>query len=239
MNKPVLILQNSPLAPPGLLAERLAANGLVSERRVVQAPREVPSDPTAYAAIVILGGPQSAWDDEAHPALPVERALIRRVATARVPFLGICLGSQLAAMALGGDAFAHAGGGEHGFCPIEVTDHTDPLFGSLPPPPRLMQAHFDTFCHPPSATAIARSPAVEDQGFRFGPAQYAIQFHFEVDRPILDLWQREFACSSQPALIQQAQTMAEAATEHLPAAMDWGRHVVDRWAAMIRSGGCG
>ena len=239
MIKPVLILESSALAPAGLLGDRLGANGLDCRRIVVAEPGSVPLDPESYAAIVILGGPQSAWEDEACPALPRERELIRRVAETGVPFLGICLGAQIAAMALGGRAFVHEGGGEHGFYPVDVTEPGDPLFGSLPPPPPLMQAHFDTFSPPATATPVARSPDVDSQAFRFGPAQYAIQFHFEVDFGILDAWRRAFARSSHPVLVEQARTMAGEAAERLPAAMAWGRHVADRWAAMIRSGGGG
>lgn len=232
--KPVLILQNTPLGPAGLIAHRLAAQGQTVETRLVTDPLDVPTDPTAFAGVIVLGGTQSAWEDAAHPTLPRLRGLIRSVAETGVPYLGVCLGAQLAAMALGGSAYTDSGGGEHGFCDVEVLDGDDALMGALPPPPKLMQSHFDTFTVPERATRLARSPDLENQGFRFGPGQYAFQFHFEVDGPILAAWQKAFAESGQPALVEQAEGMGAEVDRHLQPAMVWGAALVDRWAGMLQ-----
>lgn len=125
--------------------------------------------------VVVLGGPQSAYDERAHPYLAEEKAYIASAHAAGVPTLGICLGSHLAAEALGGKAHAGESGLEVGFIDVvAVDDAGEPLQG------RFFSFHSDSMHVPPGATALAVSDRYI-QAWSLGSV-LAIQFHPDLDR---------------------------------------------------------
>lgn len=147
----------------------------------------VPS-PEGFDAIVSLGGPMSA-DDEA-PALAAERALLAGAVRAGVPVLGVCLGAQLLAHALGARIHPNPGGREVGLSQVSITPdgRADPLFAGLSDPLPVMQWHGDAFDLPAGATLLARSSACENQAFRVGERAYGVLFHPEVGTPEARDW---------------------------------------------------
>ena len=136
------------------------------------------------AGLVVMGGPMNV-DDPSHPGLAAERRLIRAAVDADVPVLGVCLGMQLLARALG--ASVHPGhGAEVGFGPVQVVA-TDPVLGPLGPEPTVLHWHSDAADLPTGATVLARSDITPVQAFRAGSA-LGLQFHVEVDHALLDRW---------------------------------------------------
>lgn len=136
------------------------------------------------AGLVVMGGPMNV-DDPRHPGLAAERRLVRSAVEAQVPVLGVCLGMQLLARALG--STVHAGHGtEVGFGPVQVVT-ADPLLGPLGPEPTVLHWHSDVAELPAGATLLARSDRTPVQAFRAGSA-VGLQFHVEVDRALLDSW---------------------------------------------------
>jgi GMP synthase-like glutamine amidotransferase len=131
-------------------------------------------------AIVSLGGPMSADDD--HEGLAAERRLLAEATRGGVPVLGVCLGAQLIAHALGGEIFPNPAGREIGASQVELTaeGRADPLFAGLPDPLPVMQWHGDAFGLPRSALLLASAPACENQAFRVGRRAYGVLFHPEV-----------------------------------------------------------
>ncbi len=131
-------------------------------------------------AIVSLGGPMSADDD--HEGLAAERRLLAEATRADVPVLGVCLGAQLLAHALGGEIFPNPAGREIGASQVELTaeGRADPLFADLPDPLPVLQWHGDAFELPPEAILLATAPACENQAFRVGSRGYGVLFHPEV-----------------------------------------------------------
>jgi len=106
-----------------------------------------------------------------------------------IPFLGICFGAQVAAWAL--DApIAKAPVREVGYVPIHPTPALadDPVLGTYADGDMVFQWHMDTFTLPEGATLLATGEAVTNQAFRLGPASWATQFHFEIDRAEIELW---------------------------------------------------
>jgi len=133
--------------------------------------------PDTVEAAVVLGGPMSAVDASAHPFLALERDWIRALVEARTPVLGICLGSQLLADALGGAAQTGASGLEWGLVEVRSEAETShPLAAALAGP--AFAFHSDTFQLPPGATVLARSERYI-QAWSLGAA-LAIQFHPEI-----------------------------------------------------------
>jgi GMP synthase-like glutamine amidotransferase len=155
--------------------------------------REEPPDSLAgYDGVVVLGGSQSANDAELEPV----RAMLRDAVTAEVPTLAICLGAQLLAVAHGGRVEADADRAEFGAQLIakRTAASTDPLFGSRPITPDVIQWHFDAITTlPAGAVQLASSPVCANQAFRLGRLAWGIQFHIETTPEVVRDWARSDA----------------------------------------------
>ena len=140
-------------------------------------------------AIVAMGGPMGAYDDDLHPWLAEEKRTIAEAVRAGTPFFGVCLGVQLLAASLGARVYPGPAP-EVGLLPVELTDEgrIDPVFGGLPDELLTLQWHGDTFDLPDGAVRLARSPAYANQAFRFGDAAYGVQFHVEVSPDLAREW---------------------------------------------------
>ncbi|NCT90963.1 type 1 glutamine amidotransferase [Cellulomonas sp. APG4] len=182
----VLVLEHVPWERPGLLLRAL--RGLSRSTRIVldEAEPDLPGL-DEVAGIVVLGGPMAADDDPRFPGLATERRLLAEAVDADVPVLGVCLGMQLLAVALGATLHRdHTR--EIGFGAVEVVA-ADPVLAPLGPLPTVLHWHTDAVELPAGATLLAQSPGTPVQAFRAGPA-LGLQFHAEVDLPLLDDWLR-------------------------------------------------
>jgi GMP synthase (glutamine-hydrolysing) len=184
----LLVVQHEPSSPPGLLAGAAAATGV--ELEVVEAPGQpVPVRMDGADGLVVLGGEMDADDTDDYPHLARTMELLADAAARSVPALGICLGAQLAAAALGGRAYPGPAGEELGWVKVELTEagRADPVLGALQEPAELFLWHHDTFDLPPGATLLAGGAVYPSQAFRLGSV-VAVQFHPEVDEPLLAGW---------------------------------------------------
>lgn len=149
--------------------------------------------PDRYHAVISLGGPMNVYQERTYPFLKVEDRFIRQTLCEDVPFLGICLGGQLLAKAVGGLVMQNAEK-EIGWHPItlDARAQDDPLFAGLSESFTVFQWHADTFHPPVGGVRLATSPACRNQAFRFGGNAYALQFHPEVTPPMIEEWAREY-----------------------------------------------
>ena len=188
MTARLLVIQHEPSSPPGLLAGAAAATGV--ELQVVAAPGEpVPVTLDGADGLVVLGGVMDADETDDYPHLARTMELLADAAARSAPALGICLGAQLAAAALGGRAYPGPAGEELGWMKVELTEagRGDPVLGALQEPVELFEWHHDTFDAPPDATILASGAVYASQAFRLGSV-VAVQFHPEVDGPLLAGW---------------------------------------------------
>lgn len=177
----VVIVQNSPRSDAGRLPGWLADEGVDP---VVVAGPELPATADGIDALVLLGGGFMPDDDERHPFLPRERALVADAIDAGTPVLGICLGAQLLALVAGGAVTAKSGETERGSCAIDLlaAAEDDPLFAGLTEYSelRMIENHQDSITTlPPDSAHLASSPDCRVQAFRVGTAAWGVQFHPE------------------------------------------------------------
>jgi GMP synthase (glutamine-hydrolysing) len=146
-----------------------------------------PSAVAAMAGLVVMGGPMGVHDDL--PWLEPERALLRAATAAGLPVLGVCLGAQQLALALGGDV-KQGPASEIGVGEVHLTTDAidDALFGPAPTPLPCVHWHGDTFTLPDGAVRLAGNEAYDNQAFRVGPRAYGLQFHVEVTASLVGHW---------------------------------------------------
>jgi GMP synthase (glutamine-hydrolysing) len=144
-----------------------------------------------YGAVLIFGGAMHADQDDHHPWLRDEHALLQTLLGLRVPLLGVCLGAQLIAKASHGAVYP-ARKPEIGWHPVELTAaaREDPLFGRLPRRFDAFQWHYYTYDVPAGAAELARS-SICTQAFRLGDSAWGIQFHAEVTHDQVREWASE------------------------------------------------
>lgn len=184
----ILSVQNIRCETLGLLEPMFVHDGYQVEK--VNTHNDiVPTSPLGYDAIVILGGPMSVYDDL--PYLQKEQELIRNAMKNDTPVLGICLGSQLIAQAAGGRVYKGKKK-EIGWYNVYLTpaSSNDIFRGFTDKTIRIFQWHGDTYDLPVNAKILAYSD-LHPQAFRIGSA-VGIQFHFEVDEPLIQTWMKEY-----------------------------------------------
>ncbi len=190
--KPIVALRHVPHEGLGLLEGVFREQGLVY--RVLDLPQDAPRsfNPDQLAGLVVLGGPMNVDQTDRFPYLADEVQWIRQAVAADLPVLGICLGSQLLAKALGGRVYANAVK-EIGWYPIEFAPDaaSDLLFSDAARIETVFQWHGDTFDLPDGATLFATAPACRHQAFRHGALAYGLQFHIEVTAEIIADWLHE------------------------------------------------
>lgn len=136
--------------------------------------------------LIVLGGPIGAYEDDVYPFLRDEIGLLERRLRLNLPTLGICLGAQLMARALG--ARVYRGHPEIGFAPISLTvDGAQSCLGALANA-HVLHWHTDTFDHPEGTTHLASTPACAEQAFSIGATALALQFHAEAGDRGFERW---------------------------------------------------
>ena len=230
-----LVITHTASESVGLLGDWLVAAGL--ELDVVEPwngdalPDAVESD-----ALIVMGGPQQAYDDESAPWLRGTKDLLRAATAEGLPVLGVCLGGQLLAEANGGRVQPGAEGPELGARLVAKRDAAsdDPLFGDLPLSPVVVQWHWDAIVElPPRAVLLAASPRYVNQAFRVGQRAYGLQFHIETPPDMVRRWAAAdedgvLAAGLDPAAV------VERAVDALPEVEEVWRPFAERFAAMVR-----
>lgn len=193
---PILVVQNDPSDPVGVLGDWLTGAGATLDVRDLSAAATLPPALDRVGGLLVLGGGMGAWEDTRAPWLPGVRALLRDALAQEVPTLGICLGGQLLALAAGGRVGPNPDGPEFGAQLVakRAAAATDPLFGPLPITPDVIQWHQDAITALPAGAAVlATSPTCEVQALRIGRLAWGVQFHIETTPATVRAWADEDA----------------------------------------------
>jgi GMP synthase (glutamine-hydrolysing) len=146
-------------------------------------------DMSRYSGLIVLGGPMNCDQSDRYPHLATEIEVIREAISEGKPVLGICLGAQLIARALGARV-ARNPVKEIGWYDLSPTEagQADPMFAKFAANQKIFQWHGDTFEIPDGAEHLATSPDCRNQAFRYADHVYGLQFHLEVDEPMIHRW---------------------------------------------------
>ncbi len=189
MSADVLALRHVAFEGPGLIAPLVAERG--GAVRIVDVPVAGLPDGDALDAdlLVVLGGPVGAYETTDYPFLAEEQRLLERRLAAGRPTLGICLGAQLMARALGARVYG-APAKEIGWAPLTLTEagHDSVLAPLAQDEGVVLHWHGDTFDLPDGAERLASTALCPNQAFRIGTHALALQFHLEVEARDLEGW---------------------------------------------------
>jgi GMP synthase (glutamine-hydrolysing) len=189
----VLVVQPELEDPPYLFGRWLEEAGAELDVRQPYAGDTLPTL-DGYAGLLVLGGAMSANDDEVISWIGPVKELIRDAVAEQVPTLGICLGHQLVATALGGRVTPNPLGQQVGLLDVGWTDAAadDRLFGALATPRRGVQWNYDVVVElPRGAEVLAETGDGEVQVARFAPLAWGVQLHPEVDESVVATWVTE------------------------------------------------
>jgi GMP synthase (glutamine-hydrolysing) len=231
----VLVLQHIACEGPAAIGEALHRRGLTLRIVRADAGEPVPATLATYSALIVMGGPMGVYEADRYPHLRDELRVIEEALRRDRPVLGVCLGSQLLAAALG--ARVHPSGGkEIGWFPVELSEAaaSDTLFGDAPRRFTALHWHGDVFDLPEGAVPLASSAATERQAFRYGDRAFGILFHLELARPQLEEWVVAFADEMAAANVSADDILGSRVLAHLERARAIGARIFDRFAEHVR-----
>lgn len=185
----ILVFQHVAAEPLGTLDRLIRARG--HRIRFANFDRQPDADPNVdrYRGLIVLGGPMNVEDQTHRHHLRTELRAIERMLAQGKPVLGICLGAQLLAHALGAP-IQRTREPEIGWYRLQTTDagRRDPVLSSLGEAAHVFQWHSYHFEVPQGAVHLARTDTCESQAFRHGDNAYGFQFHLEMDEPLIERW---------------------------------------------------
>jgi GMP synthase-like glutamine amidotransferase len=188
-----LVLQHLDIEHPGIFRRYFGERGIVWDTVELDRGDAIPNDLTAYDALAVFGGPMDVWEENRYPWLITEKAAIRHwVRELKRPYLGVCLGHQLLADALGG-AVSKMPAPEVGIADVDLTEagKSDPLMKGIPLRTRVLEWHgAEVSALPPDSVILARNDTCTVQSFRAGQHAYGLQYHVEIESETVAEWNK-------------------------------------------------
>lgn len=187
----LLVIQHVPHERLGTFESAFAKAGCRILRLDVYEPKVQWPSLDDVDGVVVMGGPMSVYQQGRYPFIAKELSLLRQAIKHELPILGVCLGAQLLAHALGAKVMP-AQQKEIGWYPLmrESGAEGDGLFSAFGQTETVFQWHGDTCTLPQGAVRLASSPLCTEQAFRYRDNVYALQFHLEMTEALIRAWMR-------------------------------------------------
>jgi GMP synthase (glutamine-hydrolysing) len=229
----ILVLQHHPAENLGNIADALEEAALAWQYVRVFDHHPIPKDLKGAGGLIIMGGSETVYQLDRYPYLREEMRLIDGALKDNKPMLGVCLGSQLIAAALGANV-RRGDSREIGWYSVRLTDaaRDDRLMSGLPAEFVAAHWHSDVFDLPAGAVALASSEKTPLQAYRYGDKAYGLLFHAEMTAEIIAALVSEFGEGLKRVGIDGDAILAKA-PEHLPALEKIGATIFNRWARPI------
>lgn len=229
----VLVLQHTPPETLGTIADALQRRGISARYVRAFQGEPIPKDLAGEGGLIILGGPMGVYDRERHLFLKEELRLIETALKEKNPILGICLGSQMLAHALGAQV-RRADRKEMGWHVVRLTGEgqADPLFAGVEHSFFACHWHGDIFEIPQGSVPLASSERTPHQAFRHGHNAYGLLFHLEITEHMIREMIRTFSDELKEENLDGG-WLLEKAGEHLAPLERISGNVFDRWAGMV------
>ncbi len=231
----IYVLQHHPVENLGSIADALEGAALAWQYVRVYDGQPVPASIKGAGGVIVMGGPMGVYQTDRYPWLGDEMRLIEDAMKSNLPVLGVCLGAQILAAALGAKVERNPNGKEIGWYPIQLSDSAkdDRLMRELPATLTPFHWHGDIFDLPPGAISLASSEKTPCQAFRHGDKAYGFQFHFEVTRDGVSAMAGAFAKELDREHIAADRMIAQA-DDFTPALEKTSDTVFSRWASPIQ-----
>ena len=231
----IYVLQHHPVENLGTIANALEGAALAWQYVRIHEGQPVPASIKGAGGLIVMGGPMGVYQTDRYPWLSGEMRLIEDAMKSNLPVLGVCLGAQILAAALGAKVERNPNGKEIGWYPIRLSASAmhDRLMRDLPATLTPFHWHGDIFDLPAGAVSLASSEKTPCQAFRHGDKAYGFQFHFEVTRDAVSAMAGAFANELNRENIAADRMIAQA-DEFAPALEKISDTVFSRWASPIQ-----
>jgi GMP synthase (glutamine-hydrolysing) len=229
----IWVLQHTACETLGTIADALQAEALAWQYVRVFEGKAVPAEIGDAGGLIVMGGPMGVYEQNRYPHLKDELRLIESALKAGKPILGICLGSQLLATALGAPV-AKGARKEIGWYPVRLAEAAkqDRLLGAAPREFMALHWHGDVFALPPGAIGLASSELTRHQGFRYGTNAYGLLFHLEMTAAMIETLADTFGDELREAGGEPLRLAAQSAV-HCAKLEEIGAAVFGQWAQLV------
>lgn len=230
----VIVLQHAECEGLGAIQQVLDKKNIRAKYIRSFAGEPVPEKLGEASGLIVMGGPMGVYEQDKYPFLRNELNLIGRTVADEKPVLGVCLGSQLLAAALGAKVTAGPRK-EIGWYPVQVSEEAkhDPLWITVPREFTAFHWHGDIFNLPDGAVRLASSALTETQAYRYGSNAYGFLFHLEVTPSLIDGMVSNFEQELREAS-GTPEGIAAGAEKHLASLQPIGEQIFTRWSDTVR-----
>ncbi len=233
----ILIIKHIDIEGPGTLGDFLNEQKRLFKIIELGAGEILPQDLTGVEAVVVLGGPMNVYEEDKYPFLKEENIFIQRILKEGIPYLGICLGSQLLAKAARAKV-VKSPIKEIGWYQIQLTPEgkKDLFLNGFDPHIEIYHWHEDMFQIPKDGVLLATAPGCLHQAFRVGANAYGIQFHIEGTDQSIQEWSDEYCQKDLPGRDQKRKEMLEGYKKNQQAFKKQAYQIYKNFLSIINAG---